>query len=82
MNGHPPANIHTALQAERSQVRFPMLSFEFFIDEVLAADSTPNGNEYQEYIFEDKFGRDVRLTTLYFHVPIVMKSGSLKLLET
>jgi len=45
MKGHPPANIHTWLQTGRSQVRFPMVSLGFFIDEVYAAESTPNINK-------------------------------------
>ena len=45
MEGHPPVNIHTGLQAVRSQVRFPMALLGFFIDEIFAAESTPNRNE-------------------------------------
>jgi hypothetical protein len=42
--------------------------------------SACNRNEYQEYFLESKVGRCVEhLTT--FHVPIVLKSGSLYLLE-
>jgi hypothetical protein len=61
---HTPARIHTklytvrmrtVLQAGRSQVRFPMVSWEFFFDIILPAaygpgvDSASNRNEYQEY---------------------------------
>ena len=60
----------TALQAERSQVRFPMVLLEFFIDIILPAALWPwlyaaaNRNEYQEYLLGGKGGRCVRLTTL------------------
>jgi len=30
-------NLDTALQAERSRIRFPMVSLEYFIDLILAA---------------------------------------------
>jgi hypothetical protein len=75
-------HMHTALHAGRSQVRFPIISLEFFIAEVFAAESTPNRNEYQEYFLEGEGGRCVRLTTLHFYVPFIIKSGSLNLLET
>jgi hypothetical protein len=40
----------TALQAGRSQVRFPMVSLKFFIDIILpGVDAASNRNEYQEY---------------------------------
>jgi hypothetical protein len=38
----------TALQAGRSRVRFPMVSWKFFID------SASNRNEYQEYFLWGK----------------------------
>jgi len=55
-------------------------------------DSASNRNEYQEYFLEGKGGRFVGLTTLphscadcleiyHIHVPTVLKSGSLSLLE-
>jgi hypothetical protein len=47
----------TALQAEMSRVRFPMVSLQFSIEIILPSpvygpgvDSASNGNEYQEYI--------------------------------
>jgi hypothetical protein len=40
-----------------------------------------NRNEYQEYFLVGKGGRCVGLKTFHFHVPIVLKSGSLNLLE-
>jgi hypothetical protein len=43
-------------------------------------DSVSNRNEYHEYTMGGKGGRCVRLIT-YSHVPIVMKSGILKVLE-
>jgi hypothetical protein len=41
----------------------------------------PNRNEYQEYFLGGKGGRCVGLTTYHLHVPTVLKSGSLNLLE-
>jgi len=43
--------------------------------------SASNRNEYQEFLLGGKGGRCVGLTTLPSHVPIVMKSRSLNLLE-
>ena len=40
-----------------------------------------NRNEYQEYFLGGKGGRWLGLTTLHLHVPTVLKSGSLNLLE-
>jgi len=45
-------------------------------------DSASNRNEYQEYFLGGKGGRCVGLTNLPLHIPIVMKSGILNLLET
>jgi hypothetical protein len=59
----------TVLQAEWSQVWFPMRSLEFWMDLILPAalgpgvDSACNRNEYQEYSWGIKGGRGVRLTT-------------------
>jgi hypothetical protein len=57
----------TALQAGRLQVRFPMVSSEFFIDVIHYGpgfDSASNRNEYQEYILGGKGGRCIGLTTV------------------
>ena len=61
----------TALQAGRSRVRFPMVTFEFVIDIKSfrsyygpGVDSASNRNEYQEYFLGGKGGRCVGLTTL------------------
>ena len=43
--------------------------------------STSNRNEYQEYFLGGKDGRCVGLTTLKLHVPIVLKSRNLTLME-
>ena len=51
----------TALQAGRSRVRFPMVSFRPHYGPVV--DSASN-NEYQEYFLRSKGGRCVGLTTL------------------
>ena len=44
-------------------------------------DSASNRIEYQGYLLGGKGGWCLRLTTLPFHVPIVLKSGSFNLLE-
>jgi hypothetical protein len=44
-------------------------------------DSASNRNEYQEKFLGGKGDRCVGLTTYNLHVPIVLKYGSLKLLE-
>jgi hypothetical protein len=72
----------TALQSRRSRVLFPMVSLAFFIDTNLPAapwpwvDSASNRNEYQEYFLGVKAAGAYHL-----HVPFVLKSGSLNLLE-
>ena len=45
-------------------------------------DSVSNRNECQEYFLGGKGGRCVGRQTGHLHVPIVLKSGSLNLLET
>ena len=61
----------TALQAGRSWVRFPMVSFGIFHwhnpsghTVATGVDSASNRNEYQEYFLGGKGGRCVGLTTL------------------
>jgi hypothetical protein len=60
----------TALQVGRSQVRFSMVSLEFFIDIILrpyygpGVDLASYRNQYQEYFLGVKGGRCVWLTTL------------------
>ena len=78
----------TTLQVERSRVRFPMVSLEFFIDIILPAalrlwgvDSASNRNEYQEYFLGVKAAGASGWHPYHLHVPIVLKSGSLNLLE-
>jgi hypothetical protein len=50
----------TAVQTGRSRDRFPMVSFEFFIDIIFRPqyghgfNSFPNRNEYQEYFLGAK----------------------------
>ena len=64
-----------------------MTSLEFFTDIILSValwpgvDSASNRNEYQDYFLGGKGGRCVRLTTLPPSCAVVMKSGSLNLLE-
>ena len=66
-----------------------MLSLEFFIDSCIiipatlwfGVDSASNRNEYQEYILGVKAAGVYSWETYHFHVPIVLKSGSLNLLE-
>jgi hypothetical protein len=50
----------TALQARRSQVRFPMVSLE----NGPGVDSASNRKEYREYFLGSEGGRCVGLTTL------------------
>jgi len=56
------------VQDGRSQVRFPMVSFEFSIYVILhygsAIDSASNRNEYQEYFLGSKGGWCIGLATL------------------
>jgi len=63
------------------------VSLEIFIDIILLAalwpgvDSASNRNEYQEYFLGGKGGRCVGMTTLPPSCAVVLKSGSLNLLE-
>jgi hypothetical protein len=56
-----------------------MVSLEFFIDMNLPAAS--NRNEYQEYFLGEKAAGALGSQPCHLHVPIVLKSGSLNLLE-
>jgi len=60
----------SALQAGRKQIRFPLVSLEFFVDVNFWPHYGPwvysasNRNEYQEYFLGGKGGHYVGLTTL------------------
>ena len=73
----------TELQAGRSRVRFPMMSLtESFRPHCIpGVDSIFNRKEYQEYSWRIKAAGSWGWQPYHFHVPIVLKSGSLKLLE-
>ena len=62
-----------------------MVSVEFFIDIILPAapgvDSASNRNEYQEYFLGVKAAGALDWQPYHLHVPIVLQSGSLNLLE-
>jgi len=64
-----------------------MVSLEFFLDIILpthygpGVDSASNRNEYQEYFLGVKAAGAYGLQPYHLHVPIVLKSGSLNLLE-
>jgi hypothetical protein len=70
--------------AGRSRVRLPMVSLEFFIDVILPTALCPY-DRLTEIIRRNiswgKGGRWVRLKPYHLHVPIVLKSGSLNLLD-
>ena len=68
----------TALQTRRSRVRFSMVSLKFFIDLVLWPS---NRNEYQEYFLGVKAAGAYGWQPYHLNMPIVLKSGSIKLLE-
>jgi len=77
----------TALQAGRLRVRFPMVSLDFFLLTSFrphygpGVDSASNINEYQEYFLGVKAAGAKGWHPYHIHVPIVLKSGSLRLLE-
>jgi hypothetical protein len=64
-----------------------MVSLDFFIDIILrphygpGVDSASNRNEYQEYFLGVKAAGAYGWQPYHLHVPIVLKSGSLNLLE-
>jgi hypothetical protein len=79
----------TALQAGRSQVWYPIVSLEFFIDIILPVTLWPWGllSLLQKWVQEYFLGGGVKTANAegwqlyHLHVPNVLKSGSLKLLE-
>ena len=70
-----------ALQAGRPRVRFPMVS-SLRLHCGSGVDSESNRNEYQEYFLGVKVAGAYSWQTYRLHVPIVLKSGSLNLLES
>ena len=77
----------TALQAGRSRVRFPMVSLDFFIDIILPVGLWPWGWLILKQKWVPEMFPGVKAAGAYgwqpyhLHVPIVLKSGSLNLLE-
>ena len=78
----------TAIQAGRSRVRFPMVSLDFFsLTQSFrphygpGVDAASNRNEYQECFVEVKAAGAEGWQPYHLHVTIVLKSGSLNLLE-
>jgi len=76
------------LQIGRSLVRSQLVPSKFFIDINSfrshygpGVDSVSNRNDYQKFFLGGKGGRCVRLTTLPPSCAVVMKSGSLNVLE-
>jgi len=72
-----------ALQAGRSRVRFPMVSmtYSFRPHYGPGIDSASGRNEYQEYFVGVKAVGAYGWQPCHLHLPIVMMSGSLNLLE-
>jgi hypothetical protein len=72
-----------ALQVGRLRVRFPIVSLEVFRPHYgRGVDSAPKRNGYQEYFLVVKAASAWSWQPHHFYVPIVLKSGSLNLLET
>ena len=77
----------TALQTGRLRFWFPMVSMELLFEIILlvhygpGVDSASNRNEYQEYILGVKAAGAFFWQPYHLHVPIVLKSGNLNLLE-
>jgi hypothetical protein len=71
----------TALQAGRSWVLFPMVSLEFFIDIILLAALWSCEMSTRNISWEVKAAGAYGWQTYHLHVPTVMKSGNLNLLE-
>jgi hypothetical protein len=78
----------TALQTGRSRVRLTMVPLEFFIDIILPAalwpwvDTACKRNEYRNISCGVKATGAQGWQLCHLHVPSVLKSGSLNLLET
>jgi len=71
-----------ALQVGRLRVRFPMVSLEFSGPHYgPGVDSASNRNENQKYFLGVKAAGAYGWQPYHLHVPIVLKSGSLNLLE-
>ena len=82
-----PVGWDTALQAGRLRVRVPMVSLEFFVDILFrphcvpGVDTASNRNECQDYFLGGKAADAWDWQPHHLHVPIVLKCGSLNLLE-
>ena len=72
----------TVLKAKRSQVQFPMVSLEFFIDVILLAALWPGvDSAFMNISWGVKAACELGWQPHHNHVPTVLKSGSLNLLE-